>query len=444
MKVKGRKMERLSNLEIERGILAAIIFDGANFESIAAILKPKDFYLHFHQYLFEAMGVLNDKNYPIDEIMLREELTKHNKFDESLMLEVITMAPIEMIEAYATTIKELSSKRQLERLLNKGKIKLLDDNDTDTLAIIEELKQSLEDINKNTADIFKLVDFSEVEDKEIEFILEDFLPIPRKAVSLLSAKGGAGKSWLVLQLALRYINQNPTKKVFAWLSEDPTFATKKRAEKIVKDVLSSWKGMKDLNLNSPLYRNFRYLGSDTRPFHFVNPDDKNNKINSLFYKLKHTLKDFEFIILDPLIAFFGGDENSNSQAREFMNLLTEWADKEDKAILVVHHNNKNSNSSIRGASAFVDAVRLQYELKLYEDKDKEEGSTAITDNRRKINIIKDNWGVERIVGKKEIDISIFGNDLKVNVYESKPKNRIESKAKSQADEIESSIQGFFE
>jgi hypothetical protein len=33
--------------------------------------------------------VLNDKNYPIDEIMLREELTKHNKFDESLMLEVI-------------------------------------------------------------------------------------------------------------------------------------------------------------------------------------------------------------------------------------------------------------------------------------------------------------------------------------------------------------------
>jgi hypothetical protein len=82
----------------------------------------------------------------------------------------------------------------------------------------------------------------------------------------------------------------------------------------------------------------------------------------------------------------------------------------------------------------VDAVRLQYELKLYEDKDKEEGITAITDNRRKINIIKDNWGVERIVGKKEIDISIFGNDLKINVieqeYKAKENNKKNNNKKS--------------
>jgi hypothetical protein len=138
MKEKGHKMERLSNLDIERGILSAILFD-AEFEKVKNILDKKDFYLPFHRDLFEAMGVLNDKNYPIDEIMLREELTKHNKFDEALMSEVITMAPIEMIEVYAATIKELSSKRQLNKLLDKGKIKLLDDNDTDTLAIIMEM-----------------------------------------------------------------------------------------------------------------------------------------------------------------------------------------------------------------------------------------------------------------------------------------------------------------
>jgi replicative DNA helicase len=428
MKEKGHKMEILSNLEIERGILSAILFD-TEFEKVKNILDKKDFYLHFHQNLFEAMGVLNDKNYPIDEIMLREELTKHNKFNEALMSEIITMAPIEMIEAYATTIKELSFKRQLNKLLDKGKINLLDNNDTDTLVVIEELKQSLEDINKNNnTDIFKFVDLTEVEDKEIGFILEDFLPIPRKAVTLLNAKGGTGKSWLVLQLALRYINQNTDKKVFAWLSEDPISATKKRAEKIMKDVLSSWKGMKDLNLNSPLYRNFKYLGSETRPFHFIEYDFKSKKINNLFYKLKHSLKNYDFIILDPLIAFFGGDENNNSQAREFMNLLTEWADKEEKTIIVVHHNSKSIDGGIRGAGAFVDAVRLQYELKLYEDKDKNKE----TDNgKRKVVIIKDNCGVGRILHQKEKEVHIFGDDLKVNVigqeYKAKENNKNNNK-----------------
>ena len=128
---------------------------------------------------------------------------------------------------------------------------------------------------------------------------------------------------------------------------------------------------------------------------------KQKQINSIFYKLKNTLKDFELIIIDPLIAFYGGDENNNSQAREFMNLLTEWADKEDKAILVIHHNNKSVEGGIRGASAFVDAVRLHYEL-LSPDKE-----NPLPNGYRTIKIQKDNWGVERIIGKKEIDIQVF-------------------------------------
>jgi replicative DNA helicase len=152
------------------------------------------------------------------------------------------------------------------------------------------------------------------------------------------------------------------------------------------------------------------LGSETRPFHFIEYDYKNKKINTLFYKLKHTLRDFDFIILDPLIAFYGGDENNNSQAREFMNLLAEWADKENKAILVVHHNNKSTTGGIRGASAFVDAVRLHYELITNENNKEKENTELLPTGYRKIQIKKDNWGVERILKKKEIEIEIFGNE----------------------------------
>ena len=395
----------LYNIDIERAILNSIIFDNTKLEEIASLLNKDDFYLPFHQIVYQTILELIKQKDFIDEFILKDELVKRKQFDEELFFEIISTTPIENLEEYGKIIKELALKRCLETLLKKNSINIAE---KDTFELIEALKSELEHIEKNQIETtFKLKKFSIVENKDIEFILKDFLPIPKKAVTLLSAKGGAGKSWLVLQLALKYINQTD-KKVFAWLSEDPDFATKKRAEKILNEILINHNDTKYFDINHSIYNNFCYLGSETRPFHLIEYDYKNKKINPLFYKLKHTLRDFDFIILDPLIAFFGGDENNNSQAREFMNLLTEWADKEDKAILVVHHNNKSTTGGIRGASAFVDAVRLQYELLTKENIDEKE---ILPTGYRKIKIKKDNWGVEKILNKKEIKIQIFKDEI---------------------------------
>ena len=392
----------LYNLDIERAILNTIIFDNTLLSAVEAILTKGDFYLPFHQIVFETIKKLLNKKDFIDEYILKDELEKEKKLDEELFLEIISTTPVENIKDYAKIIKELAIKRRLELLLKKNITNIAEKN---TFELIEALKNELEYLEKDNTDKFELKTFNKVESKNIEFILKDFLPIPKKAVTLLSAKGGAGKSWLVLQLALKYINQTG-KKVFAWLSEDPDFATKKRAEKILNEILINHNDTKYFDINHPIYNNFAYLGSETRPFHLIEYDYRKKQINTLFYKLKNTLKEYEFIILDPLIAFYGGDENNNSQAREFMNLLTEWADKEDKAILVVHHNNKSITGGIRGASAFVDAVRLQYELLTNSDKE-----NSLPDGYRKIKIQKDNWGVERILNRKEIEIQVFKDKL---------------------------------
>jgi len=66
--------------------------------------------------------------------------------------------------------------------------------------------------------------------------------------------------------------------------------------------------------------------------------------------------------------FFGGEENSNTHARAFMNTLNEWVSKENKTLILIHHSKKpgnesNDDSKIRGAGAIVDASRLSYEVK---------------------------------------------------------------------------------
>ena len=56
----------------------------------------------------------------------------------------------------------------------------------------------------------------------------------------------------------------------------------------------------------------------------------------------------------------------------------------------------------------MDAVRLQYELLTKENIDEKEILPA---GYRKIKIKKDNWGVERILNKKEIEIQIFKDEI---------------------------------
>ena len=267
------KEQKLYNLDIEKAILNSIIFDNTKLEEVKLILKKEDFVFSFHQVVYQAISNLIDKQGFTDEFILKEELIKRKQFNQEFFFEIISTTPIENVTEYAKIVKEFSLKRQLEALLKKNSINILE---KDTFELIEALKSELEHIEKDTTDTFTFNTFDKVENKEIEFILKDFLPIPKKAVTLLSAKGGAGKSWLVLQLALKYINQT-NKKVFAWLSEDPLFATKKRAEKIINEILINHNNTKYFDIENPAYKNFYYIGSETRPFHLIEYDYKQKK-----------------------------------------------------------------------------------------------------------------------------------------------------------------------
>ena len=196
------------NLDIERAILSTILFDNTTIDEIEHILKYDDFYHPFHQKIYKVMLSLKEKELPIDEVFIQEQLK--NEFDETLFVEIITTTPLSMIDEYSKKIKELSTKRKLELFLNKKKAELIDKDD---IEVLNELEQEIKNFKNNSIDTFALNKFSEVEDKEIEFLLKDYLPVPKKAVTLLSARGGAGKSWLALQIALKVINQT-NKKIF--------------------------------------------------------------------------------------------------------------------------------------------------------------------------------------------------------------------------------------
>ena len=220
-------MEHLYNINIERAVLSAIIFDPETYEEIASKLYPWDFYLPFHQHLFLAMEELSKEEKPLDEEFLKGKLQRMGKFDEVAMLEVLSANPISNTSAYLVEIKAKSSKRALATLATEiKKVTLEDDlpveevmnlvekklyeitqNNTNedfrgakeiTLAMMDEIER-LKALG-NTKLIGTDTGFKNLNDKTSGFGKGDLV--------IIAARPAMGKTALVLNMALKAIERN--------------------------------------------------------------------------------------------------------------------------------------------------------------------------------------------------------------------------------------------
>jgi replicative DNA helicase len=224
----------LYNLDIERGILSAIIFDGKVFEDVAAILKPKDFYLPFHQYLFEAMEELYHKDMPIDEVFLKDLLIKKKRFDEEAFVEILSTSPIAAVEIYAKEIKDLALKRELIHLSVEIK-KIVLEEDKRAIEEVEEIQSRLFQIaTSNLSGDFK--DSDKIINDTIEYIKKQtskknkivtgldsgFIELNRMTsgfnegdLIIIAARPSMGKTAFALNLALNVIKQDKGVAIFS-------------------------------------------------------------------------------------------------------------------------------------------------------------------------------------------------------------------------------------
>jgi len=113
--------DNLYNLAFERSILSSIVFEPQQFDELSTSLKKDDFYLPAHQDIFGVMTLLLQKDQPIDEEFIKKELIKIKKFDEQVMLEILSANPISNTKAYVDEIKDKSLKRHLLTLTTEIK-----------------------------------------------------------------------------------------------------------------------------------------------------------------------------------------------------------------------------------------------------------------------------------------------------------------------------------
>lgn len=377
------------NLAFERSILSSLIFEPAQFAEVSKNLTAEHFYLVAHQDIYKAMTdlVLADK--PIDEEFLRSELNRVGRFDERVMVEVLTANPIANFYPYIEEIAKYRDRRTLLSLSTQFKAAA---GTEDPISAAKELIVALEEGMSIDRRLPDPKNHETIEEKEAEFILKDWLPIPKNTVSLVTAPGGTGKTCTILQIAARFCLADINAKAFLWLSEDPLSLSKARLNKILDKVIKT--SQNGLKID---------LAGDATPM-LLNIIHNKVTVDPIWHDLKKVFDPYDLIILDPLIAFFGGDENNNGHARFFMQLFTEYAGKTGKTIIFIHHSTKGTAGS-RGAGAIVDAARLHYEVDRVKDKD-----GKIDDKKshmRLIRLAKDNYNAGALLDASEVARQVF-------------------------------------
>lgn len=200
------------------------------------------------------------------------------------------------------------------------------------------------------------------------FVVEGLLPEPVTAA--IVAPGSTGKSFFLLQLAASVATGSP---FFGHAIRQPGGVLMLGAEDDRDEIARRLHAIADAN-GWPEWREERdLLGEHFYPIARVGEDNRltvrsgtdivrNLQWMGEIIATARAIPNLRLIILDPVSRFRSGDENSNEDATKFVEALELIRRETGVTVLCAHHAKKGSDGSdadgIRGASAFVDALRF--------------------------------------------------------------------------------------
>lgn len=206
--------------------------------------------------------------------------------------------------------------------------------------------------------------------------------VPMGAVTVLSAKGDAGKGMLMLDLSLKVGGQSfgvlDPPSAFGNLIQTHGAAVIFTAE---DDQAEVHRRLEHLGHQGSERVHIVPLPNAGGPAPIVVPGKNGPEATPLFYELKEQLKQIPDLVLvnfDPLASFVMADINADPAVGAFtMALLASIGTETGAAVIVCHHLSKttkhiyghdDARNLVRGSTAIVDGARAVYVLWSMDDK----------------------------------------------------------------------------
>jgi len=355
--------DNLYNLAFERSILSSIIFEPQQFDELSSRLKQDDFYLPAHQDIFKVFLILSQKDIPLDEEFIKTELIRMKKFDEQVMLEILSANPISNTKAYVDEIKDKSLKRHLLTLTTEIKRVTIEEDlpSSDVVDIVE--KKLYEITQDNQTSDFK--DSPQMTYDTMEYIKEmkargnsvlvgvdtGFSELNKMTTGfgkgdlvIIAARPAMGKTSFVLNTVNSLINQN--KGVAFFSLEMPAEQLMLRLLSIQTSIPLQKLRVGDMNddqwnsLNGAIDRM-----NDAKLFVDDQGSININQLRSKLRKLKNQHPEIEIAVIDYLQIMQGvGNQDRHLQVSEISRGLKMLARELEMPIVALSQLNRGLES----------------------------------------------------------------------------------------------------
>ncbi len=418
----------LHNINIERSILSSIIFNPSIYGDIASIINANDFYLPAHKNIFDAMEYLENTDMPIDEEFLTKKLKKENKFDEQVMLEILSTSPVPNSSVYAEELHDRFLKREFVVLCQKINDAITSDyNNDEIFNMIDEniFKISNKHKSKEIYDSHKLVENALIELKNGKLntvgLDTGFIELNKKILGfgkgdliIIAARPSMGKSALALNMAEKILDKNKG-VVFFSLEMSSSELTNRLISSKTSVPLQK---IRTKNLDDNEKQRFIDATTHISKYTFFVDEDKNLNIHSIrskLRKLKLKNPNIELCIIDYLqLLNTASKKDRHLEVAEISRGLKLLAGELDIPIIALsqlnrtleaRHDKRPMLSDLRESGSLEqdsDVVLFVYRDDVYrknEEKEKEQKAKLQGKEYKKTFIEKPEEKAEIIIGK---------------------------------------------
>jgi len=342
----------------EAALLGSILIDNSVLPSVAAIVRPADFYVRAHRLAFEAMAALAAEGQPIDLVTLQARCRERGALDAiggpAALVELLEGTPSAANAVpYAHVVADRAARRRA--IAAASEVIRLASDPTASEAERREAAARLDAGPPRPAHAEPvLVCLADVEPEPVEWLWPGRIPLGK--LTLLVGDPGRGKSLLSLDVAARLTRGAPwpdAPGVPAPLGNAVLLSAEDDAADTIRPRLDAAGGDPARVVELCAVR--RPDAPDGRAFCLA------TDLDALERAIDAT-GDVRLVVLDPVSAYLGGaDSHKNAEVRAILAPLQALAERTGAAILAVTHLNKNAAASAlyrpTGSLAFVAAAR---------------------------------------------------------------------------------------
>lgn len=210
--------------EAEEAVIGAVLINPEAYYDVAQFLQASDFYIHRHQWIWEAFSNLHERRVPLDFLTVSEELAQAGQLAEiggpAYLTALINNVPTSLhAEAYGRLVEETAIRRRMLAAANDiAKLAYQEDNSVDSVMDEAEkaifgvserrMTRDLQSIRQVLSDYYDRVDQLASRGEDIYGVPTGFIDLDRllgglqpSDLLIIAGRPGMGKTAFMLTAA---------------------------------------------------------------------------------------------------------------------------------------------------------------------------------------------------------------------------------------------------